>query len=461
MKLSWKFFCIAYMIALLSTGIGSAWLIQKTLDMSWESLEERVRTSEYYALNSFLSFAESSKSVLSEKECLAIRHQIMGIMDECIDEFEIIPAKNGFDERYTELSINEGYDQFIKDGDKLLMEVVCKVENKQETYVVRVAANFAQLLNERQQIWMDYCIIVLIMAVISGGLLYIIVGKMTKPLKELTEVSNAIAQGNYGKVAQVDTSNLEIADLARSFNTMSLATENALNETRLAYERRERFVADFAHEMKTPMTSIIGYSDLMKSYELSETEKIQASEAIYREAVRLEHLSHQMLELLVLQNETVSMDVISLSTIKKHLEEHLKFVSEKYNVGFNIYFLDLYVYGNESLIMSLLYNLADNGFKASNPGQHIDIFAIPEEDWITFCVQDYGHGIAPEHMEHLTEEFYREDKARSRKVGGAGLGLSICKEIANLHDTKLGFESRQGTGTKVSFTLRKAGEYNE
>ena len=153
--------------------------------------------------------------------------------------------------------------------------------------------------------------------------------------------------------------------------------------------------------------------------------------------------------------------MISLSTIKKHLEEHLKFVSEKYNVGFNIYFLDLYVYGNESLIMSLLYNLADNGFKASNPGQHIDIFAIPEEDWITFCVQDYGHGIAPEHMEHLTEEFYREDKARSRKVGGAGLGLSICKEIANLHDTKIVFESRQGAGTKVSFNLRKAGEYNE
>ena len=460
MKLSWKFFCIAYMIALLSTGIGSAWLIQKTLDMSWESLEERVRTSESYAVNSFVSFAESSKTELSEKECLAIRQQIMGIMDECIDEFEIIPAKNGLDERYTELSVNEGYDQFTIDGDKLLMEVVCKVEIKQETYVVRVAANFARLLSEREQIWTNYCIIVLIMAVISGALLYVIAGKMTKPLKELTEVSNAIAQGNYGKVAQVDTSNLEIADLARSFNTMSLATENALNETRLAYERRERFVADFAHEMKTPMTSIIGYSDLMKSYELSETEKIQASEAIYREAVRLEHLSHQMLELLVLQNETISMDVISLSTIKKHLEEHLKFVSEKYNVGFNIYFLDLHVYGSEPLIMSLLYNLADNGLKASNSGQYIDIFAISEEDRVTFSVQDYGHGIAPEHMEHLTEEFYREDKARSRKLGGAGLGLSICKEIASLHDTKLIFESKQGKGTKVSFTLRKAGESN-
>ena len=120
----------------------------------------------------------------------------------------------------------------------------------------------------------------------------------------------------------------------------------------------------------------------------------------------------------------------------------------------------MYVYGSSPLIMSLLYNLADNGLKASNSGQYIDIFAIPEEDRVTFSVQDYGHGIAPEHMEHLTEEFYREDKARSRKFGGAGLGLSICKEIASLHDTKLIFESKQGEGTKVSFTLRKAGESN-
>ena len=461
MKLSWKFFCIAYLIALLSTGIGSALLIQKTLDMSWESLEDRVRTSESYAVNSFLSFAGTSYGTLSDKEIFAFRQQLESVIDECITELNIVAEKNLVDEAQVRLELNQGYDRFIKDGDKLLMETACKVAIDNEEYVICVTANFSGLQLERQQIWTSYCKIVLTMAVISGILLYIIARKMTKPLIELTETSNAIALGDYGKLVRVDTANEEIENLAKSFNAMSLATANALNETRLEYEKRERFVADFAHEMKTPMTSIIGYSELLKSYDLSVGEKNQASEAIHKEAKRLENLAHQMLELLVLKKETISMEIISLSELKKYLDEHLKFVSEKYSVGFNIYFLDQSVYGNETLLLSLIYNLADNAFKASVPGSYIEIFALPEGERITLSVQDYGHGVLPEHLKHLTEEFYREDKARSRKEGGAGLGLSICKEIATLHGTSLIFESKQGEGTKVSFSLMKAGGLNE
>ena len=459
MKLSWKFFCIAYAVTLLSTGIGSGLLIRRTLNMAWESLEERVRTSEYYAVNSFASYARTTKGNLSEKELLAVCKQINGIIDANIDELEILSEDQLSYEKYGDISINQGYDQFIQNEDQLMMEVVYKIEIDKKEYIIRVTEDFSKLQEERERIWFNYCKTVLGVALISGSLLYILAGKITKPLYELKETSNAIALGDYGKLVKIDTSTEEIAGLAESFNAMSEAIQKALNETRLEYKKRDRFVADFTHEMKTPMTSIIGYSDMLKSYELSEIERNKAAESIYTEAIRLEHLSHQMLELLVLQKEEISKEKISLLNLKKHLEEHLRFVSEKYEVGFEIYFLDVCIYANWTLLLSLLYNLADNAFKASEKGAFIEIYTLPSDGLLTFCVQDKGHGIGEIHLEHLTEEFYREDKARSRKQGGAGLGLSICKEIARQHETSLVFESREGEGTKVSFSLKKAGDY--
>ena len=110
-----------------------------------------------------------------------------------------------------------------------------------------------------------------------------------------------------------------------------------------------------------------------------------------------------------------------------------------------------------SLVM-VIYNLADNALKASKPGQQVHIFGIQLKDKVKICVQDAGHGIGKEHMEHLTEAFYREDKARSRKQGGAGLGLSLCKQIADIHNTELKFESEQGKGTLVLFELSLTGD---
>ena len=271
-------------------------------------------------------------------------------------------------------------------------------------------------------------------------------------------VSDNIASGNYGETVDIKTSDREIYELAESFNSMSMATENALNERKKESERRERFVADFTHEMKTPMTSIIGYADMLMSYELSVEEQRQAAMAIYHEGKRLEQLSKQLLELMVMQNDDVELTPVRLFDIQNRLEQTLRFVSEKYNVSCLVRLPDVQVKANDVLLLSLIYNLADNALKASKPGQQVHIFGIQLKDKVKICVQDAGHGIGKEHMEHLTEAFYREDKARSRKQGGAGLGLSLCKQIADIHNTELKFESEQGKGTLVLFELSLTGD---
>ena len=233
--------------------------------------------------------------------------------------------------------------------------------------------------------------------------------------------------------------------------------EQKIKEIRDELEKRNVFVADFTHEMKTPMTAIMGYAQMLRSYDLDEKERDQAAEAIYNEAKRLEKLSLQLLELYVYQNETIDIERLDLHEIGEQLKTTLKFLSEKYEVQYSIEFAEETVSANQVLLLSLLYNLADNAFKASKPGTSIRIYNKVISDAVQIYVEDEGRGIAKENIKLLTEPFWREDKSRSRKLGGAGLGLALCKEIARIHGTELFFESEKNKGTRVSLTLLKGG----
>lgn len=143
------------------------------------------------------------------------------------------------------------------------------------------------------------------------------------------------------------------------------------------------------------------------------------------------------------------------TSIGKQLNTTLKYLSEKYKINYTIDFEKAIVSANSVLLLSLLYNLADNAFKASYPQTSIKIYSKTIPTAVQIYVEDRGRGIAKENIRLLTEPFYREDKSRSRKLGGAGLGLALCKEIAIIHGTELDFESEKDKGTTVSFSLCK------
>ncbi len=457
MKLSFKFFCLAYIIVLLSTGLGGAYIISNINNALWDAQVERVNSAVNYAADSFMAFAEVSYYEISGSQKEDAIRQIKSTADNAVCNIEI-HTEDAVSYHYTEMKENECASSFIENNQRLLMKSVCKLNIWNNNYYLFVYSDFTDIQNQCDFFWSKYGIVVLGISIISGFILFALSKKVTTPLNKLTKVADEIALGNYGKKVKIKSSDYEISALSKSVNSMSFAIEQKMKEIREELEKRNMFVADFTHEMKTPMTAIIGYAQILQGYSLDEQEKEQAVNSIYNEARRLEKLSLQLLDLYVYKNENIELEKVNLLKIGEQLNSTLKYLSEKYNVYYNIQFDNTFVLGNTVLLLSLLYNLSDNAFKASQPQMHINIYSKTTQNRVQIFVEDQGKGIAKENIKLVTEPFFREDKSRSRKLGGAGLGLSLCKEIATLHGTELIFDSQKDKGTRVSFSLTKGGE---
>lgn len=456
MKLSFKFFVIAYIVVLLSTGLGGSYIIKNINDTLWNTQVERVNAAVNYAADSFMAFADVSYDDISEALNDEAIQQIKNTLDNSVSDIEIYRSEAPTPE-YAQMSENTSVVTFAKEERRLLMKSVCKLNTGGVDYYMVVYSDFTDIQHQRDLFWRRYGIIIICISAVSGLLLFALTRKITKPLNVLTRVADEIALGNYGKKAEVTAADYEISALAESVNSMSSAIEQKITEIREELEKRNMFVADFTHEMKTPMTAIMGYAQMLRSYDLNEAEKDQAAHAIYREAKRLEKLSLQLLDLYVYQNETAEIEALNLLEVGEQLTATLRFLSEKYDVNYSVNFESETVRANSVLLLSLLYNLADNAFKASQPQTNIRIYSETTSSAVFVYVEDDGKGIARENINLVTEPFYREDKSRTRKFGGAGLGLALCKEIARIHGTELNFESEKNKGTTVSFSLSKGG----
>ena len=407
-----------------------------------------------YVADSFLALADISYNEISENQISNIVNQIKNNLNSSVLDIEIYTT-NTIKNEFLNLKDNEGISQFIKDNNLIIFESVCKLNADGNAYYLVVYSDFTSLYKQCNSFWNNYRIVAISVSIISGLLLFALSKRIVKPLNQLTKTADEIALGNYGKKAIVNNSDYEISNLSKSFNLMSSAIEQKIIEIQEETEKRNLFIADFTHELKTPMTSIIGYSQMLSSYQLDDLERKEAAKSINLEAKRLEKLSLQLLDLYVLQNKNIKLELLNLFDIGEQIKSSLKYLSKKYNVLFTVNFQKVFVLANSVLLLSLLYNLADNAFKASKPQTYIEIYSRLESNTVKILVEDKGSGIAKENIKYITEPFFREDKSRSRKYGGTGLGLSLCKEIVSLHGSELHFKSEIGKGTVVSFTLKK------
>lgn len=459
MRIRWKFFCTAYVAALLATGLMGSFLVFNTTGVLRSTRIGQVSAAENYAVGSFLSLADITPGRITGRARTTAEQQIRQVLDDCISGVTIRDLDEAAPE-YAALEANEGVSAFSRRGECLLLETVCRVQVGEDAYLIGVQSDFTDIEARCRQLWRFYCAAVLLLALASGLVLYVLSRRLTAPLNRLTDAAQEIAGGRYGKTVAIRSHDREIVQLSDSFNAMSLTVKQTVEELQAESERRMRFVSDFTHELKTPMTAIIGYSQLLTGYELDTAEARQAAEAIGSEGQRLEELSRRLLELVIYCREEIQLEPVCLSALQERLEATLRVPAEKYGVHLSVCLPAVWIEADPALLLSLFYNLADNAFKASAPGGEVAIGAQAAES-VTVLVQDHGRGIAPESIAHLTEPFFREDKARSRALGGAGLGLALCREIARIHGTVLHFESIQGQGTTVSFTLKKAAEVTE
>ena len=279
---------------------------------------------------------------------------------------------------------------------------------------------------------------------------------LTRPLKRLESATERIAAGEYGYRIPEEGHD-EIAELAGHMNAMSVEIEDNIRKTEALAASRETFIANMAPELKPPLTSILGFADIMtiKSH-MEESERREYAAIIAAEAGRLKALSSKLMELVSLQGTELMLQSVKLEKLVEKAVLALEPVclAQQCTVRRNLE--PATAWADEALLTSLVLNLLDNALKASalkGHGQMIDVSLKKEHDKAIIKVRDYGTGIPEEQLEHVTEAFYMVDKARSRKQHGAGLGLALAERIARVHGCELTFRSRKGEGTKVSFCL--------
>lgn len=346
---------------------------------------------------------------------------------------------------------------FDKENDKYIIR---EIENKNymifcsyctissvNIYIVNIY-DITSIYSERVRQLKDIMLADAIVLVISSIVVAVFSIILTRPIEELNKMTKEISSGDFKKRVKVKT-NDEIGELADSFNIMAEKIENQINSLELSIKQKDDFISGFSHEIKTPMTAIIGYSDLLRLKNCSDEVRIPALNYIYSESKRLEELSYKLLSLM-----EISEDKIELKDVK--IKEFLEKVSKKIVLDDIQIKLDLeegIVKIDESLLEVVIRNLVQNAKKAEPKDNCIYIIGNKKENKYIISVIDNGIGIPKEHIQRVTEDFYMVDKSRSRKNGGTGIGLSLCKKILEFHNSKINIESEENIGTRIFFEL--------
>lgn len=272
---------------------------------------------------------------------------------------------------------------------------------------------------------------------------------LTKPIEELNETSKKISSGKFNERTKIKT-NDEIGELAESFNKMAAEIEYKINFLKQSNQAKDDFMTGFSHEIKTPMTAIIGYSDLLRLKKCDEEITTKALNYIYSEAKRLEELSYKLLSLMELTEDRIDFQCVK---IKEFVEKVTKKMDLQ-EVRLKLDLQNAVVEIDENLLEVVIRNLVQNAKKAEPKDKCITIVGeLWENHKYRISVIDCGRGIPKEHLGRVMEDFYMVDKSRSKQNGGTGIGLSLCRKILEFHHSEIKIESEENVGTKVYFEL--------
>ena len=220
---------------------------------------------------------------------------------------------------------------------------------------------------------------------------------------------------------------------------------------------RQEFTSNVSHELKTPLTSISGFAEMMKSGGTPDETVVDFSTSIYDEAQRLITLVSDIMKISELDEGAVpfekeSVDIYELS---KGIIKRLTPIADKRNITFNIIGDTANVYGARKILDEMIYNLCDNAIKYNKESGTVDVIVNQANNKTSVTVRDTGIGIPTSEQSRVFERFYRVDKSHSKLVGGTGLGLAIVKHGAAFHDADVFLESTDGKGTSVTISFRK------
>lgn len=300
----------------------------------------------------------------------------------------------------------------------------------------------------------------LIILCLSFPVIFFLTKALTAPIRKLGEAAGRIAGGNYSQRIQTKGKD-EISDLAEGFNEMAQQVEDKIAQLSDMVRQREDFTANFAHELKTPMTSVIGYADMLYQRDLPREEVKRAAEYILDEGMRLEALSLKLMDLFILDRQDFLLEEMSVPLMLENMHQGIEPLCEKYGVALHMEIQEGMIRVDFDLFKTLILNLADNAVKAGSKDLWIDGGA--QRSCYRITIRDNGRGIPREELGRITEAFYMVDKSRSRKQHGAGLGMALAVKIAEKHGARMEIDSDGKTGTVIclAFAMAEGGTDEE
>ena len=337
------------------------------------------------------------------------------------------------------------------DGKTLLLFFYSSTESTTNlNYQIVTYKDVFDVLESNRILFYQAGMLTLVLLLLTGTILFFSLRKIMAPLTKLREAAVSVSEGNYDiqVPAEGDT---ELAQVGKSFNQMSSKVKEQIECLSTVNHTQRQLMGSLAHELKTPMTSILGYADTLLTVRLQRQQQERALSYISSECRRLSRLSVKMLELTGLY-ETGEAEFVPVEVqMNQFLEDVKKLVT--YRLQEKKICLEIHCNPEElrktfdpDLMMSAVTNFIDNAVKASDENSKIVLEATQNH----LSVQDYGKGIPKEDLKRVTEAFYMVDKSRSRVKGSVGLGLALCQKIADIHGFQLEITSHLGKGTIIS-----------
>jgi len=282
---------------------------------------------------------------------------------------------------------------------------------------------------------------------IGIGVALIVSTIIVKPLKEMQKLAKRISQGDYSARIGLKSRD-EIGELASSLNHMAEQLTDIEN-------MRKKLIQNVSHDLRTPITSIKGYLELLEDENFTEEEKIKSINTIQKEVERMERIVKEITRLSVIdsKNYPLNIEKLELNSVVGELMPIIGIEAEKKKIQIKNDSLqkEIFIIGDKEKVKEIIINLLINAIKFTNEG-FIRISTSQNKNYASLIIEDTGIGIDSEDMPHIFERFYRGEKSRSQDYSGLGIGLAIVKELVYMQNGSIEVESETNKGSK--FTVK-------
>jgi signal transduction histidine kinase len=289
-----------------------------------------------------------------------------------------------------------------------------------------------------------------ISVLVAAAFVYFVSRNLTRPLNKINRAALELAAGNYNCKIKEDL-NDEIGTLIKTFNYSVEQVENNIKEQKKLEQLRRSLVANVSHELKAPLVSIRGFSELMLDGLVQESDKEKYLQVILDNSVHLSRLVDDLLTLSHLESGKLSLEKedISIEALAKWSFESIVPWREKKNLKMSLELAPSLpvIKGDRTRLYEVLINLLDNAVEHTPPGGEVSLKVCCRESWLVVEVRDSGCGISEEDLPYIFDRFYKVDRSRRHNSGSSGLGLAIVKQLVEMHDGRITVDSTPGKGS--------------